>query len=198
MKRTICAAAAVAVLAMGFSAHARAQDEGADKGGRHAEFADKMKKRLGLSDEQVGKMEAAWEAQAAALKPLREQREESMRKLEEQVRELASDKDISATLDALDANRKAMMTERQKLESAMAAALKPYQRAKMRLLMGREMKSHRPGERDDWGGRGGPGERRPGRWGGPRGEPRGEDGRGPGDGGGPGGGRDRDDESDDD
>jgi Spy/CpxP family protein refolding chaperone len=66
---------------------------------------------------------------------LREQSKESGRKLEEEVRGLASDKEIQATLDQLDADRKAMAAEHQKLESSLASILKPYQRAKMRLLM---------------------------------------------------------------
>ena len=52
------------------------------------------------------------EAEKAAVKPLRKQAKESRRKLEEQVRGLASDKDIQATLDQLDARMGTMVGHR--------------------------------------------------------------------------------------
>jgi len=143
MKRIACAVLAAGLLAAGpWAGKARAEDEG-KRGGRGAEFSAKMKERLGLSDEQAGKVKAAFEAEKAAIKPLREQRKEAARKLEEQVRGLAPDKEIQATLDGLDAGRKAMAAERQKLESSLAAVLKPSQRAKMRLLAAARMKARR-------------------------------------------------------
>jgi Spy/CpxP family protein refolding chaperone len=158
---------AYAVIAAGFLAavmgagSARAEDGAKKDGdGRRAHFAEKMKERLGLTDDQAGKIKAAFEAQKAAIKPLREQQKAAARKLEEQIRDLASEKDIQATLDGMDATRKAMSAERQKLQAALAAVLKPSQRAKMRLMMASRMK-HRHGHRGgkSWGGRDG-GERR--------------------------------------
>ena len=153
MKKIICAVLASGMLLAGLSVRAHSQEKTEkEEGGRRGEFAEKLKERLGLSDEQSAKIKAAWEAEKAAIKPLREQGKEGMRRLEEQVRGLASDKDISATLDQLDANRKALMAEHQKMESAMASALKPFQRAKMRLMMAHERKTHRGGDRGGWGG----------------------------------------------
>lgn len=142
MKRFICAALAAGLLAGPLAARARAEEAG--KKNEDAErMENKMKERLGLSDDQAAKLKAAWEAEKAAVKPLREQAKEGERKLEEQVRGLASDKDIQATLDQLDAGRKAMMAERQKVESTLASVLKPSQRAKMRLFMA-HMKNRGP------------------------------------------------------
>ncbi len=167
MKRIICAALAVGLLTAGpLTGRARAEESSATgaadghkdgKGGDRAEHMEKMlKERLGLSDDQAAKLKASWEAEKAAIKPLREQAKESRRKLEEQVRDLSSDKDIKATLDQIDANRKAMQDERQKAQATVASVLKPYQRAKLRLLMAHMMKG-----RGHWG-HGGRGEGREG------------------------------------
>jgi Spy/CpxP family protein refolding chaperone len=142
MKRIICAVIAAGLLAAG----ARA-DEGKD-GGRRGERIEKMmKERLRLSDDQSAKLKTAWTAEKATMKTLRERSKETARKLESEVRDLASEREIQATLDQLDANRKSMEDERQKLESSVASILKPSQRAKMRLLLlARRM--HRRGRRD--------------------------------------------------
>ena len=139
MKRIISAVLAVGLLAAGpLAGRVRAGEEKGGKDGEHAAHMEKMmKERLGLSDDQAAKLKSAWEAEKAAVKPLRKQAKESRRKLEEQVRGLASDKDIQATLDQLDADRKAMMDAHQKVEATVASVLKPYQRAKMRLMMAR-------------------------------------------------------------
>ena len=161
MKRVICAAIAAIVLTAGpLAGRARAEDGKNDvkEGGRQGEFVEKkIKKNLGLSDDQVAKLQAAWEAEALAVKPLREKEREATDKLEEQVRDLASDKDIQATLDQLDAGHKAMAAEHQKLEGTLAATLKPYQRAKMRLFMkrrghGKPGGKHSCGSEKDRGG----------------------------------------------
>jgi Spy/CpxP family protein refolding chaperone len=163
MKRIICALIAAGLIAAGPLAPRARADEGGKDGGKHGERAETMmKERLGLTDDQAAKLKAAFEAMKTATKTLREQSKETSRKLEEQVRDLSSDKDIQATLDQLDANRKAMAAERQKMESAAASILKPYQRAKMRLMMGNRMKhrGHEGRQRGEggehrWGGKGG-------------------------------------------
>ena len=170
MKRMICAVVAAGLLAAGpLAGRAFAEDEGAKDAGRrgeHAESRDKdgrgdhadkmMKERLGLSDDQAAKLKSAFDEHKKAEKALREDAKTAERKLEEEVRGLASDKDIQATLDQLDAGRKAMTDQHQKFEASLASILKPYQRAKMRLLMFEHMKrdgkegrrkSHWSGER---------------------------------------------------
>jgi Spy/CpxP family protein refolding chaperone len=140
MKRIVCAVIAAGLLAAGPLARRALANEGKPEG-RNGEHAEKMlKERLGLSDDQAAKLKAAFESEKTAMKALREQSKEARRKLEEEVRGLASDKDIQATLDQLDEGRKAMSAEHQKFESSLASILKPYQRAKMRLLMAGHMK----------------------------------------------------------
>jgi Spy/CpxP family protein refolding chaperone len=141
MKQILCAVIAAAILAAGpFAGRARADEGGEDRGHRSEQFEKRMKERLGLSDDQAAKLKAAWKAEKETMKSLREQSKETARKLESEVRDLASEKDIQATLDQLDANRKSMAAERQKLEATTASILKPSQRAKMRLLLARRMK----------------------------------------------------------
>ncbi|MFI5345647.1 MAG: Spy/CpxP family protein refolding chaperone [Elusimicrobiota bacterium] len=135
MKSIAYAVIAAGILACGPWSGAARAEEGAPNGDRRAHFAAKMKERLGLSDEQADKVKTAFESEKAAVKPLREARKAAARKLEQQVRDLASEKDIQATLDGMDANRKAMAAERQKLQGSLAGVLKPSQRAKMRLFM---------------------------------------------------------------
>ncbi|HEX4048229.1 MAG TPA: periplasmic heavy metal sensor [Elusimicrobiota bacterium] len=154
MKRIICAVLAAGLLAAGpLAASAKGGEK--DGGRREGRAMEMLKDRLGLTDDQAAKLKAAWEAQKKAVKDLRQQSREETRKLEGEVRDLASNKDIQETLDQLDANRKSMADERQKLEAASASILKPYQRAKLRLLLARRMK-----HRGHWGrggaeGRGG-------------------------------------------
>ena len=137
MRKIICAVIAAGLFAAGpFAGRARAEDEGKGKdGGGHERIEKMMKERLGLTDDQAAKLKAAWKAQKDSAKTLREESKATSRKLEEEVRDLASEKEIQATLDQLDANRKAMATERQKLEASVSSILRPSQRAKMRLMM---------------------------------------------------------------
>ena len=137
---------AAGLLASGpFVGRARAEDGGKD-GSRGERMERTMKEKLGLTDDQAVKLQAAWKAHKDAIKPLREQSKEAARKLESEIRDLSSEKEIQATLEQLDANRKAMTAERQKLEASTASILKPSQRAKLRLLFARRMKRGRHGK----------------------------------------------------
>jgi Spy/CpxP family protein refolding chaperone len=154
MKRIICAVIAAGLLLAGPLARNSRAEEGGKEGEKHGEHAEKMmKERLGLTDDQAAKLKAAFEAEKTAVKGLREQSKEAARKLEEEVRDLSSDKDIQATLDQLDANRKAVAAEHQKMESSVASILKPYQRAKMRLMMRERMMHQGRWERGEHKGR---------------------------------------------
>jgi Spy/CpxP family protein refolding chaperone len=159
MKRILSAVLAVGLLAAGPVAVRVRAAEGAkdlkDEADHHEEM---LKEKLSLSDDQASKLKSAWEAEKAAVKPLFKEAKENHRRLEEQVRGLASDKEIQVTLDQMDAVRKAMTAEHQKLEATLASVLKPYQRAKLHLLMAEHMKKH--------GGMGGHGRGEGERWGG--------------------------------
>ncbi len=117
--------------------------------------ADKLKKHFGLSDEQAAKFKDAVKAHQDALKSLREQMRDGMKKLAGQVKDKADDKEIAASLDALESGRKDIEEENHKFSAATAAFLTPTQRAKMLIGMMRRQgmgARQRPGA-----GRRGPG-----------------------------------------
>ncbi len=152
MNRMTCAALVVGLAVSGFAAPARAEDASQDEPGsadheRHEWSASKLKDALGLSNEQVAKLDAAMKARAEAVKPLREQSKQQLEKLREQVKSKASDSDIQAALDQLEQTRKGMRDAMEKFKADAAAALTPTQRAKMALRMVDNMKK-------GWHGRG--------------------------------------------
>lgn len=144
MKRIMSAGLMVVLLGLGSARFARAHGDGEkEERGAPGEFSQRMRERLKenleLSDEQSKKLDEAFKSHADAVKPLHEKMKDGMKKLHEQVEAKASDKEIEATLASLDDGRKAMDAERRKLEDAFAKTLKPIQRAKMRLAVGKMM-----------------------------------------------------------
>lgn len=114
----------------------RAEDEDHDGGkAPHAMSAAKLKDKLGLTDDQVQKLDAAWKAQKEAAKPLHEQMKKDLAKLKDQVKNKAKDDEIKATLDSLAATRKSMQEAMEKTHADADAILTPTQRAKMVLKM---------------------------------------------------------------
>ena len=159
MKRLACAVMLGGIAAGAWLAPSlRAQGEGAppkEKGGHmafgkrdHEMSAEKLKEKLGLSDEQVGKLKDARKAHEEAVKPLREQMKKGMEKLRDQVKNKAADGDIQATLDELAQGRKSMQGAQEKFQADLKSILSPTQRAKM--LLG-AMRRMRQGE---WKGKG--------------------------------------------
>lgn len=143
-------------------------DDGARRGGpaktqwRERAF-DRAKEELGLSDEQAGKLEAAFQAHRKAAEPLRDRLKVAFEKLRWQVDAKASPKELSQTLDELDQARAAMREDHEKFRAELSKLLTPEQRAKMTLWRGEMMlRRHRgfPGMM-----RGGPGGMGPGRGG---------------------------------
>lgn len=159
MKRYICAALAAALLAPGmWAVGVRAQDGAPPDQSEHqdgakdgAKAADRMKERLGLTDEQAGKLKDAMKAHRDAMKPLDQQMKDAVKKLADQIKNKASDDEISASLDALKSTRKAMADENEKLQDALAGFLTPTQRGKMAVGMAMRMRR----ERGEHGPRGG-------------------------------------------
>jgi Spy/CpxP family protein refolding chaperone len=139
--------AVVCALALA-GAGARAEDAKA-KPERGSRMLEGMKDKLGLSDDQAGKLKAAFEAQKAAAKPVREQMKVSLEKLKWQVDSKADAKDISATLASVDQARKALRDQREKFAGSLSSILTPEQRAKMALHM------MAPRGRGGWSGHGG-------------------------------------------
>ena len=150
MKRYICAALAAALLAPGiWAVSARAQEDAEPAQSEHqdggkpdgAKMADRMKEKLGLTDEQAGKLKDAMKAHHDAMTPLGQQMKDAVKKLADQLKNKAADADILASLDALKAARKAMADENEKLQDALAGFLTPTQRGKM--AVGMAMRMHR-------------------------------------------------------
>ena len=99
-----------------------------------------MKEKLGLSDEQSQKVEAAWKGHREALKPLREQLRKAVKKVRGELDIEASDKDIQAALEQVAKARKALSAKEEELRQALDAMLTPAQRAKMLLLREKMMR----------------------------------------------------------
>jgi Spy/CpxP family protein refolding chaperone len=107
--------------------------------------AAKMQKKLGLSDDQVTKLNSVMQAEKDTMKPLWDKQKELMKKLDEQVKAKAADADIQTTLDSMKANQKAMMDQREQFQSQKAGILTPTQQAKMML---KHMKHMHHGDKD--------------------------------------------------
>lgn len=140
MKRYICAALAAALLAPGLLAvGARAQDDDAGTEmaephdaakGNHPMMAERMKKRLELTDDQAAKFKDAMKARHDAMQPLWKQAKDDMKKLGEQLKAKAPDTEIQASLDSLKADHKAVAAEEDKFQDSLSF-LTPTQRAKL-------------------------------------------------------------------
>jgi Spy/CpxP family protein refolding chaperone len=102
----------------------RAEEHGHGKKGE-------WKQKLGLTDDQVKKLDESRASEKTEMKPLREKKTALMAKLEEQIKNKAADADIKATLDEMAAAHKAMEASEEKFEDSRSAILTPTQQAKM-------------------------------------------------------------------
>jgi Spy/CpxP family protein refolding chaperone len=152
MKRIISTAAAAGLLAGALMAPAllRAEDKAGDKPeahekGGHEGMAERMREKLGISEEQEAKLKTARRARrdksAVALAELGA----ATRKLQDQLEDKASEKDLSGTLDRVAAARQALRAEEDRFEATMSSILTPTQRAKMILAMQAHMHGRGPG-----------------------------------------------------
>ena len=120
-----------------------------DKGGHHDWIARRWKDKLGLSDEQVTKLQAAIKSSREAVVPLRRELKDGVEKLRAQLTLKQSEADIKATLDQIAKTRKALAAEREKVKSTFDSVLSVQQRAKLVVLF--------EGRRHEWAhGRGRP------------------------------------------
>src|SRR6476646_9764777 len=79
--------------------------------------AKNMQKDLGLSDDQTTQLNAAMTDQKNAMKDLSDNLTALMKKLADQVKNKASDMDLTATLNDIDANHKTMMDTAEKFRA---------------------------------------------------------------------------------
>jgi len=110
-------------------------DPGPDGGMMGGDQMDKMKEKLGLTDDQVSKLKNLFKSQMEANKPLRDQMKIDMDTLQQKVDMKASDGDIQKLLDKLDGEQKEMQASREKMKDQWKAILTPTQQAKMVLGM---------------------------------------------------------------
>ena len=112
---------------------------------------EKMKEKLGLSDDQVSKLKALFKSQRSVTKPLRDKLKSDMDDLQKKVDAKASDADLKKVLDSLSDDRKNLEAARQKMVDQIREILTPLQQAKFVLamrergekMMGKWMKHHR-------------------------------------------------------
>ncbi len=157
MKRIISITLAGAILVPVLAGGARAQDNSEDGTlppayeqasqlnyqGREAKIGAKIKEKLGLTDDQAGKLMAAVKARRQALRPAFQMLKTDLKTLNGQVQAKASDADIQQALDKLKADRKALRAAMKDSESQFKAAtsfLTPTQRAKLVLAFVHRMR----------------------------------------------------------
>jgi Spy/CpxP family protein refolding chaperone len=116
------------------------------QGGRLA----KMKETLGLSDTQVASIKAIQDGSWKNIEPLRKQTRIDLENLKAQVKTGAPDKDLTASIDALQADRKKMMEARKASMEQVKAILTPLQQAKAMIAMSERMgkRQHYKAEED--------------------------------------------------
>jgi len=135
---------AVAILALALApAMQTLRAEEHEQGKKH-----EWKEKLGLSDDQVKKLEDLRASEKAEMKPLRDKGHALVEKLEGQIKSKASDADIKATLDELAANHNSMEQIEDKSKESRSSILTPTQQAKM--LVSR-MKHHKKMEEAEKG-----------------------------------------------
>jgi Spy/CpxP family protein refolding chaperone len=106
---------------------------------------DKWKTKLDLTDEQVDKWNQALKDRDQAIQPLADRTKDNLRKLDDQIKNNASEADLRSTLDQLDSDHKAMETERERFKDQMRSVLTAKQQAQMVQSMGengRAMRRH--------------------------------------------------------
>ncbi len=130
----------------------------AKKGEHEMKWAGKM----GLTDEEAGKLKEAFKAEREAAKPLRRGLRDALTKLHDQVQDKASDKDLQASLDRVDQAREALRAEHEKFRKKVAGMIPVEKRAKIALMMAHRRKHGMRGHEGKSCGRDG---KKRGRWG---------------------------------
>jgi Spy/CpxP family protein refolding chaperone len=143
MNRQLGSIAVITVLLAGSSlvpalAHDMGRSEGSKAGWR--DNGGHFKEALGLTDEQIAKLQAINESRDKALKPLRRKQRDLTIKLKDRLEDKSSDADIKPLLTELRANREAIKAQSKQFRDEKNTVLTPTQQARMML-----MKMHRHG-----------------------------------------------------
>lgn len=131
----ICIGSLAAVLTLGSVVSAKANDEIGEKGQEQGVKIDKMKTKLGLTDDQVTKIKALKESRETETEPLHKQMKADMKTLAAKVKAKASEVDIKAALDAVRTDQENIETAKKKHMDQMEEILTPTQQAKFLLHM---------------------------------------------------------------
>ncbi len=123
-----------------------------DGGRRGGRMDERLKKRLGLSDDQLAKFKDATKAHMESARSLGKQEHQSLDAVRDAIKNKASDDDVQKALDALKSARKAMMDEHEKYVESLSF-LTATQRGKLLLEeMRMRERGGMGGERDRRGG----------------------------------------------
>ncbi|MGH7442455.1 MAG: hypothetical protein ACREKE_07280 [bacterium] len=114
-----------------------------------------LKKKLDLSTDQVSRWKNADQEKRESAKLLRDKAKADEAQLAVLVDQNASDADLTAALDSLDADHKAMADNGQKFLEKLRHILNPLQQAKAVLLMAGTRGEHGRWGNRSWGLRGG-------------------------------------------
>lgn len=158
MKRIISTVTAAGLLAGGLllPVTLRAEDEPENKREAHGEkgnregFAEHMREKFGISEEQEAKLKAARRVKRDKAAAVIAELAAATRKLQDQLEDKAPETDLSTTLDRIASARRTMRAEEDKFEAALTSILTPTQRAKMAVAMkehGRGMRGGKPGKK---------------------------------------------------
>ncbi len=132
--------------------------QGKQGGARAPEARQQAADYLGLTQEQKDKLAELRKTNMEALRPLREARAKLLKELAELVKANAKDADLTAKLDQLKENQKAIREQGEKNREAVAAILTPMQQAKAVLMAQQFVRNRalRRGMRGEGPGRSGP------------------------------------------
>jgi Spy/CpxP family protein refolding chaperone len=146
MKRIISMATAAGLLAgaLLLPATLRADDKpaaSAEKGGKGGKegFAEHMREKFGISEDQEAKLNTERRAKRDASEAAITDLKASVRKLQDQLEDKAAEKDLTATLDKISASHKALRASEDAFEASLSSILTPTQRAKMAVAMAAHM-----------------------------------------------------------
>jgi Spy/CpxP family protein refolding chaperone len=134
--------AGMLVVGMVFAGAAQAKNKSEGKRPDQAELKKVWTERLGLTEAQADKLEAAFQERRKAVKPLRRELRDALTKLHDQVEDEAGDEVIKTTLDRLKTTRSALQAERDKFQAKVGDILPPSKQAKLLLARGKMARMH--------------------------------------------------------
>lgn len=123
------------VLGVVFSASSFSFADDGKKDGHRKDRIEYMKKKLGLSDDQVSKIKAVYEDSKKNIEPLMKQKEADIKTLKDKVTASASDNDIKALLAAIQSDQQKIMDIRKAEMNKVKTILTPTQQAKAFISM---------------------------------------------------------------